>query len=416
LLTKPVTRAEVDEAREFYADHGVPFDHTGWSHIVSAHRGFLPVRIRAVPEGTLVPTGNALVTVESTDPGVFWAVSWLETALLRIWHPINVATLGWHIKRDIMRELMNTCDDPQSQIDFRLHDFGSRGVSSQESAAIGGLAHLINFKGTDTIAALRYARQHYGSPMAGFSIPATEHSTVTSWGRDRECDAYRATLKQYGKPGALFACVSDSYDIYRAIDELWGGELRQEVIDSGATLVVRPDSGVPHVVVPECLRRLDAKFGHTVNSKGCRVLNHVRVIQGDGINHTSINSIMREVAIAGYSIENVAFGMGGALLQQHNRDTQKFAMKCSSVHADGQDHDVYKDPVTDPGKRSKRGRLDLVKHTGWSDKRVDGYETLQLPEGQISYDNSCMHTVYENGVLYNEETLDTIRERARSQR
>ena len=223
-----------------------------------------------------------------------------------------------------------------------LHDFGARGVSSLESAALGGAAHLVNFLGTDTVSALCLARAHYHAPMAGYSIPAAEHSTITSWGREREVDAYRNMLRQFGKPGAIVAVVSDSYDIYRAISEHWGTTLRDAVIASGATLVIRPDSGDPVEVVAESLRRLDEAFGHVINGKGYRVLNHVRVIQGDGINPDTIRAILQRITGDGYAADNVAFGMGGALLQRLDRDTQKFALKCSAARVDGEWVDVYR--------------------------------------------------------------------------
>lgn len=408
----PVTKKQVQFAQKLYAAHGLPFDYDGWMYIVEHHNGLLPVRIRAVPEGTVLPNKNVLVTIESTDPKVFWAASWAETVLLRIWHTVNVGTISWHIKRDLKAALEKTCDDPDNNLLFRLHDFGCRGASSAESAASGGTAHLINFLGTDTVPALIWAYEYYDSECAGYSIPATEHSTITSWGRDREADAYEEVLKTYAKPGAIVACVSDSYDLFNAIDNIWGGQLRQQVIDSGALLVVRPDSGVPHEIVAECLKRLDARFGSVVNNKGFKVLNNVRVIQGDGVNHKSIQRITQTVIDAGFSIENVAFGMGGALHQQHDRDTLKFAMKCSSVTTDEGEFDVYKDPVTDPGKRSKRGRLDLVRHAGWSDREINGYETVKLEPGQLVHPNSCMQLIYENGVMYNKTTLDEMRARA----
>ena len=215
-------------------------------------------------------------------------------------------------------------------------------------------------------------------------------------------------LRHFGKPGAIFACVSDSYDLFNAIEKLWGGELKEQVIKSGATVVVRPDSGVPNQIVLESLERLDEKFGHTVNSKHHKVLNNVRVIQGDGINIDSIDMILKVATDNGYSASNIAFGMGGALLQQHNRDTQKFAMKCSAVKMNESWTPVFKDPVTDPGKRSKAGRLDLV--------RIEcshgaGYDTIQLHDSLIAHPKSAMHTVYENGELSNLTTLSEIRDR-----
>ena len=215
-------------------------------------------------------------------------------------------------------------------------DFGARGVSSLESAALGGAAHLVNFMGTDTVSGLLLAKAHYHEPMAGFSIPAAEHSTITSWGRDNEVKAYRNMLRQFARPGSIVAVVSDSYDIFHAIRQHWGTTLKQEVIDSGATVVIRPDSGDPVAVVHQCLDLLDEAFGHTVNGKGYKVLNHVRVIQGDGINSSSIRAILERITSAGYATDNLAFGMGGALLQRLDRDTQKFALKCSAARVGGQ--------------------------------------------------------------------------------
>lgn len=411
-LTKPVTEDNVVEAEAFFNAHGEPFNKEGWLHIVNDHAGLLPIVIRAVPEGTVVPVLNALVTVENTCDRCFWVTSWVETMLLRIWYPITVATESREIKKVIMSYLERTNDDPAGEISFKLHDFGSRGVSSQESAAIGGAAHLVNFMGSDTVVGVMLANRYYKSPMAGFSIPAAEHSTITSWGKENEADAYRNMLSNFAKPGALVAIVSDSYDIYNACENIWGGTLKQEVIDSGAIVVIRPDSGEPKDVVRDCLIILDKRFGSTVNSKGYKVLNNVRVIQGDGINRQSIEDILRLATKAGFSATNIAFGMGGALLQQHNRDTQKFAMKCSYMEADGKGIDVFKNPVTDPGKKSKRGRLDLVRLTNGK------LATSGIPHGNdgrsmvTSLPHSVMETVFENGRIVKEYTLEEVRKSA----
>ena len=403
-LTMPVTRADIDEAEPIWRAHGVPFHRAGWEHIVEAHGGRLPIEIKAVPEGTVVPTRNVLATVVNTDPNCFWLTSFLETALLRaIWYPTTVATNSFMCKQVIRRYLDQTCEDPAGQIPFKLHDFGARGVSSHESAAIGGAAHLVNFRGTDTIAGILAARRYYGEDMAGFSIPAAEHSTITAWGRESEADAYRNMLQQFGKPGALVACVSDSYDLDRAIVELWGGSLREAVLATGGVLVVRPDSGDPATIVARSVEQLGAKFGCSTNAKGYRVLHpSVRIIQGDGINFHSIGGILETLTQAGWSAENVAFGMGGGLLQQLDRDTLKFAMKCSAAKVDGQWRDVYKDPATDRGKASKRGRFALVAEGGaWQTVPLDGNEALDR-----------LHTVYRDGLLLNETSFTEIRARA----
>jgi len=410
-LTKPVTLADIEEARALFTAHGEPFNEPGWHRIVHEYDGRIPVTIRAVPEGSIVPVSNVLATVESTDAQCFWIVSYLETMLLRVWYPTTVATISWHIKQLIRRYLNETSDDPVGQLPFKLHDFGARGVSSLESAGLGGLAHLVNFKGTDTVAALLAARKYYAEPMAALSIPAAEHSTITAWGREGEEAAYRNMIQHYGKPGGIFACVSDSYDVYSAIEHLWGGRLKQQVIDSGATLVVRPDSGNPPDVVERCAVLLDRAYGSTTNGRGFKVLNHVRLIQGDGVNPASIEETLERLKTVGFSTDNIAFGMGGALLQQLNRDTQKFAMKCSAARIDGKWVDVYKDPVTDPGKVSKKGRLDLIRN-GTTGEFLT-YPMGTYPMGDApSLQPSELVDVFRNGELIKEWTFEEVRARS----
>ncbi len=404
-LTTTITLEMVEEASAVLSAHGEPFPLEAWRTIATELGGKLPLEIRAVPEGTLVPNHNVLLTCTNTDERFPWLVSWFETMLMRVWYPTTVATQSYYIRGIIQKALEESSDDPKSEIAFKLHDFGSRGVSSRESAGIGGLAHLLNFMGTDTLEAIRMARNFYGADIAGFSIPAAEHSTVTSWGKENELEAYRHMVKMFAKPGALFAVVSDSYDLKHAINQFWGKELRQAVIDSGATLVVRPDSGDPPAVVRMSVKALDAKFGHTINAKGYKVLNHVRVIQGDGINEDSIKEILAVIINDGYSATNVGFGMGGALLQKVDRDTQRFAYKASAGIVGGQYRPIYKDPVTDPRKRSKDGILDLVLENG-------KFRTMQYTDFGSSYPNSLMRTVFKNGEVLVDDSLETIRRRA----
>ncbi|CAB4196887.1 PncB Nicotinic acid phosphoribosyltransferase [uncultured Caudovirales phage] len=409
-LSKPITLNDVKEASEFMKIHGVDFNYEGWEYIVKEHGGKLPVRIRAVPEGTVVPVGNCLMTIESTDPKVFWIVNWLETLLVKIWYATTVATQSYYLRKVIYDSLVKSSDDPDSEIDFKLHSFGYRGVSSEESAGIGGAAELLSFKGTDTIYGILIANEYYDSGICGFSINASEHSTITSFGKDGEVDAYKNMIKQFAKPGAIFACVSDSYDIYNAITNLWGTALKNDIINSGAILVIRPDSGNPLEVVPKCLYLMEEKFGSTLNSKGYKVLNNVRLIQGDGVNPTSIKQILNIINFNGFSTTNIAFGMGGASLQGSsantiNRDTQKFAFKASSITVNGESRDVFKSPITDSGKKSKCGRLDLVK---WSNGE---FQTVILQDNVNSNEFSVMQTVYENGELIKEENFNQIKNR-----
>jgi len=412
-LNTTVTFAMIDEAEAYWTAHGEPFNRAGWEYIVREHNGRLPISIKAVPEGTVIAGKNVLVSIVNTDPNCFWLPSFLETALLRaVWYPVTVATNSYQCKQVIKEFLVATSDDPEGQIAFKLHDFGARGVSSLESAAIGGAAHLVNFMGTDTMSGIVYLREFYGAvDMPAFSVPAAEHSTITSWGRENEAEAYRNMLRQFAKPGSIVAVVSDSYDIYNAVENIWGETLKQEVIDSGATLVVRPDSGDPEVVPVDCVELLAKKFGYTVNKKGYKVLPVradgtpvVRVIQGDGVNIASIRAILQNLKDRGFSAENITFGMGGKLLQALDRDTLKFAMKCSAIDINGTWVDVYKDPATDTGKRSKRGRLALVTDDGVN------FKTVRLEEAEPNAD--ILVEVYRDGEVTKEYTLAEIRQRA----
>ncbi|AKH17525.1 nicotinate phosphoribosyltransferase [Deinococcus soli (ex Cha et al. 2016)] len=403
-LTTRVTADMVEEARALIEAHGEPFPFDGWMRVVNVHGGKLPLEVRAVPEGTLVPIHNVLLSCTNTDPELPWLVGWFETMLMRVWYPTTVATQSWHIREIIRAALEKTSDRAAEELPFKLHDFGSRGVSSRESAGIGGLAHLINFQGSDTLEALRVARNHYGADIAAFSIPAAEHSTITSWGKEHEVDAYRNMITQFSRPGSIYAVVSDSYDLKNAINTLWGEELKADVIASGGTLVVRPDSGEPPAMVRLAVNALAAKYGTTTNSRGYKVLNHVRVIQGDGIDEQTIRQILDNLDVDGYSAENVSFGMGGALLQKVDRDTQRFAYKASAGLIDGAYRGIYKDPVTDPGKRSKDGVLDLVQEGGRMVTKA--YKTFDT-----DFPGSLMRTVYKDGELIVRDTLETIRGR-----
>jgi nicotinamide phosphoribosyltransferase len=403
----PFTQGMVEEAREVIRAHGLPFNYEGWTNLIKKHEGRLPLRIRAVAEGTIVPLHNVLMTVETTDDEFAWLGSWFETQLMRVWYAITVCSQSYQIKKDVYRVLQETADDADAEIAFKVHDFGARGVSSQETAAIGGAAHLVNFMGTDTMASLLLHRKFYHEAMAGFSIPAAEHSTITSWGRGNEVEAYRNMLRNFARPGALVAVVSDSWNIFEAVERIWGEELRQEVIDSGATIVIRPDSGEPVEVVSRVAQLLAAKFGFDTNSKGYKVLRNVRIIQGDGVNQNSIRQILQRLKAEGFSASNIAFGIGGSLLQKVDRDTLKFAYKCSAIVTDGHLREVYKEPITDAGKNSKRGRLDLIRDDGGD------YQTVKIEDVNLmSAENSQLRTVFEDGALLIDDNLAAIRSRA----
>lgn len=404
-LLRPISEEDVCEAETIFELHGVPFNSEGWRYIVNEHNGFLPIEIEALPEGTVASVKNAMVQVRNTDPKCAWLTSYVETALLRaVWYPTTVATVSWSCRQVIQRYLELTADSSEG-IEFKLHDFGARGATTEEAAAVGGAAHLVNFMGSDTISGIMAARRFYGAEMAGFSIPAAEHSTITSWGRDNESAAYANMLKQFSGGGKIVAVVSDSYDLWNAIDNIWGDELKAQVEATGGTLVIRPDSGDPVAIVTETIERLMAKFGYRTNQKGYRVLpDCVRVIQGDGISLNTIEDILVAMEAQGQSAENIAFGMGGELLQKVNRDTMKFAMKASAAKVNDQWRDVFKDPVTDQGKRSKKGRLAVIKDSH------NNYSTVR--EDELNGRTNCLETVFRNGQLLKQTSFEEVRNRA----
>lgn len=409
-MARPITTQEVDYAEELMKAHGEPFNREGWDYIIKKHKGYLPLRIKAAPEGTLIPLSNALFTVENTDKKCYWLTSFKETVLLpAVWYPSAVATISFHIKKICAQFLAETSDTP-SDIDFMLNDFGFRGVNVNQGAGVGGVTHLMMFKGTDNIMALIYAREFYKCHMAGFSIPAMEHSTVTSWEEAGEYDAFDNMINQYADFGMkTFACVIDSYDTFGAVKNHWiDGGLLKKVKAKGARVVLRPDSGDATVVPVQVIQLLieNLKDECTVNSKGYTMLpNYVRVIQGDGVNQDSIRQILQNLKDLKISASNIVFGMGGKLLQADiDRDTMEAAMKCSSTAlSNGREIDVYKQPKTDSKKNSKRGRVTLVRENG-------EYKTIREAD-KTDTQEEVLRVVYENGKLFNIETLDEIRAR-----
>lgn len=403
-LTQQVTGADWYEAKDLAKYHVGPgvFNADGWAHLIDDHGGKLPLRITAAPEGLIVPEGNVLMTVENTCPQCFWLTNYMETILAQVWYPLTVATESRECKRAIKAAMEKTgCD--LGGLDFKLHDFGYRGVSSSESAGLGGCGHLVNFRGTDTLAALEVARVHYNHPCAGFSIPAAEHSTITSWGQEYEEAAYRNMLTQY--PESLVAVVSDSYDLYEACEKFWCGSLYEEVMKRKGTLVVRPDSGYPPEVVCKVLSILEQKYSSRGTPTGHKLLPPcIRVIQGDGVDYGMIKEVLRVMEEKGWAADNVGFGMGGALLQKLNRDTQRCAFKCSAIEREGRWRPVSKDPRTDPSKASKAGRLKLV---------PDAYTYATVMEGAFAGHPNLLEPVFENGQILKRQTLEEIRERAR---
>lgn len=409
-----ITKEKIAEA-QYYLDNIFGrkdvFDATNFEYIINKHGGKLPVTIKAIPEGTRVPVHNVLLTIENNDPQCYWLTNYLETLLMQVWYPVTVATLSAKIREVVSMYYAETAStESVAGIEFVLNDFGFRGVSSVESAGIGGMAHLLSFKGSDTVIANAYAKEYYNAQQVpGSSVPATEHSVMTMRGEQGEIEMFKHVLQMY--PTGVVACVSDSYNIFRACADYWGEDLKQIVLARKGTLVIRPDSGDPGLTLLSIFDILFEKFGYTINDKGYKVLPpQVRVIQGDGVDYQSILHIYQVLKMNGVSAENLVLGMGGALLQKVDRDTQKFALKCSYAEINGTGTDVRKNPIElnaqgeiEPSfKQSKAGRLKLVK----TDK---GYDTLREDASEGMQDE--LVTVFENGEIVKEYNWEDVKGR-----
>ena len=405
LAGEVLTREMVEQARVELAEHfgtDAIFNYDGFMYIVEQYGGRMPISIRAVDEGSVVPIHNAVLVIESLDPKLFWLPGFVEGQILHAWATMTVATYSREIKKLILKYAEKT-GSPKEAVDFMLHDFGFRGVSSYESSAVLGAAHLVNFLGTDTLPALSLVRNYYGGGT-GFSVPAAEHSPVTSWGRAHEFDAFRNILQQF--PTGIVSVISDSWDVDNATDNGWGGELKAEVLQRDGKVVIRPDSGDPVEVNRRLFRILWNKFGGTTNELGYKVLDsHVGIIQGDGIDYGMVNRILAMLVEEGFAVHNIVFGSGGGLLQKHHRDELGTAIKNCYTVVDGEGREVYKDPVTSPGKKSKKGYPRLLKDA------KGAYYTAEDKAIDHGLPNELREVFRHGEVLYRTNFVE-IRERA----
>jgi nicotinamide phosphoribosyltransferase len=401
LMEPDLSNMDVHAAKMRWWSHGEPFPRKGWQKIKEL--GYYPIEIQAVPEGSWVPKGNVLIQIRNTDPDCYWLPTWLETQLVQIWYPIAVATQSKQTKAMLRSYLENTgCENIEGVLPFMEHDFGYRGCSCYEQASIGGAAHLTNFKGTDTFPALDLIKDYYNCEMAGYSIPASNHAVITSWGKENEENAFENVLNHFLIKDGVVACVSDSYDFYKALDT-WGTRFKDRIMNSGGRLVIRPDSGTAETVTLKGLLKLLDYFGYTTTRTGHKLLpSCVRMIWGDGINPKTIDSVLYNLDSYNIAAENMVFGMGSALLQEVKRDQASIAFKVNERVTNGIRYPVNKEPVTGKGKASKAGRQALV--------NCDGY-TFTLPETQLEGRKNLLRTVFKDGKLLIDDDFETIRTR-----
>jgi nicotinamide phosphoribosyltransferase len=404
LVGQVVTAGAIDNAERFVSvhfGHQEYFNKKMWVHILKQWDGHLPVRIKAVKEGTSVPVGNVLLTVENTDPECAALTNHLETILSQVWYPSTVCTLSRKVKV-MIADFLDRTGGERKLLNDMLSDFGYRSASSVESAGIGGVAHLVNFNRTATIQGILTAMEYYNTDVCAFGTPSTEHSVMTAGGPDGEEEVYRRLLDTHKSDS--FSVVVDSYDTFRACRDILGTSLREKIMTRDETLIVFPDSGEPISTTIAVLDILGEKFGYTVNAKGYKVLTpKVRVLWGDGLVYDTIYEILRAMESAKWAAENLIVGMGGGLLQRVHRDTQRFAFKVSAMEINGEWRDIYKNPL-DKSKTSKKGRITLDRRDS------DNYEYVTVREDKVEHDQ--LVTVFENGRLTKEYSFDEIRTRA----
>lgn len=407
-ISKRITQDMVDEAYEFSKGHGIPFDKDGWDYIVKNLDGKIPVVIKAVPEGSIIPTKNVLMTIESTDKNVPWIAGWIETLIQKIWYPITIATKSYYVKR-----MLKKYGSPE-WAEWSFHNFGDRGSSSVESAAIGGFAHITSFKGTDNFNTLKFTRDYYNTKeIPAFSVWASEHSTTTSNSQIIGEIEWVIKMLEENPDKGIMSFVADSYDVFSFTNEVTKekGKVREILNNRNQKFVIRPDSGNPIEVISKLFEIMEKNnaFDITIKSPDGverKASSKYGILWGDGITPETIEEILKWVTENGYAAENMVFGSGGDLMQNVNRDTCRFAIKCSSVTLeDGKEIDVFKEPITDKGKVSKKGKVTLYFNKDTKEYFTDiiGKENNNIKE--------VLEEVFKDGEIKREYSIEEIRKR-----
>ena len=390
-------------------------------HIEALHDlGYLPVEVRALPEGTEVPIGVPMFVLWNTEPEFFWITNYLETSLSSIiWGPSTAATIARKYRRIVEHWVAATGGDADF-IDWQGHDFSYRGMYGTEAAMLSGAGHLLSFTGTDTVPAIDFVEDYYGADsdteLIGGSVPATEHSVMCMGTREDEIETFHRLITET-YPTGIVSIVSDTWDYWKVWTEYLPA-LREEILGRDGVVTIRPDSGDPVKILvgdPDAPVGTPAYrgsyelawevFGGTVNDAGFRVLDpHINLIYGDSITTERCEAICAGVAAKGFVPKNI-FGIGSYTYQYNTRDTFGFAMKATAGEVDGELREIFKDPATDDGtKRSARGLLAVHR---------DESGELRLDE-QTTWDrvrNCAFEPVFRDGVLLRDETLSEIRDR-----
>lgn len=390
-------------------------------HIESLHElGYLPFKIKALPEGTRVPIGVPVLTIVNTHPDFFWLTNYIETIISSyLWKPTTSATTAFEYRR-LLTEFARKTGSPLDFVPFQAHDFSFRGMSSLQDAVISGAAHLTSFLGTDTVPAIDLAEDYYGAnakeEMIGCSVPATEHSVMCMGMKDGELATFKRLINDL-YPTGIVSIVSDTWDFWNVVTE-YVAILKDNILSRDGKVVVRPDSGDPVKIIAgdpdapegspeykgamECLWDI---FGGTQTSKGYKMLDeHIGLIYGDSISLVRAHAILRALEVKGFASGNIVFGVGSYTYQYVTRDTFGFAMKATSGVVNGERRDIFKDPKTDKGtKKSAKGLL-RVEHE-------DNTLVLYDEQSEDHESQGALELIFIDGQLVKPVTLAEVRKR-----
>ncbi|OPH47868.1 nicotinate phosphoribosyltransferase [Paenibacillus ferrarius] len=392
------------------------------SHIEELHDlGYLPIKIKAIKEGSLVPIKVPMLTIENTKPQFFWLTNYLETLMsCQLWMPATSATLALEYRK-ILEEFAVKTNGDTSAVPFQGHDFSMRGMSSLEAAKTSGAGHLLSFTGTDTIPAILYLEDYYHADiekeLVGTSIPATEHSVMCAHGTD-EMASYRYLIKEV-YPSGFVSIVSDTWDLWSVLDVVVRG-LKEDILSRDGRVVIRPDSGDPVKIIcgdAESTNEFERKgvieilwdiFGGTTTEKGFKQLDsHIGAIYGDAITIARCREICEKLAAKGFASTNMVYGIGSYTYQYNTRDTFGFALKSTFTIINGEERKIFKDPKTDSGhfKKSQTGLVLVTEKDG----NIDYTDNLSVEEYAKRETEDLLEVVYEDGKLVRDQALAEIR-------
>ncbi|MHA4809210.1 nicotinate phosphoribosyltransferase [Flavitalea flava] len=423
-------RPKVEVVNEYKRriDNYLGKDSITYQHISDLHDlGYLPLEIKALPEGILVPMRVPVFTIKNTNPAFFWLTNMLESLLSAIlWKPCTSATTAFQYLKTFTRYAEETVGEDKSFVPWQGHDFSFRGMSGVEDAVLSGAAHLLSFTGTDTIPAIDFLEEFYNADcekeLIGGSVPATEHSVMCMGTKQDELATFRRLIREI-YPSGIVSIVSDTWDFWQVITEFLPA-LKEEILTRNGKVVIRPDSGDPVKIIigdPEepigspaykgAIECIWETFGGIITEKGYKLLDgHIGLIYGDSINLERQEAILEGLKKKGFASYNVVLGIGSFTYEYVTRDTFGFAMKATYGEVNGEGRAIFKDPKTDDGtKKSAKGLMQIFRNP------LTGKLTLK---DECTWEEEArgeLQTVFKNGILTVDRTLSEIRTRVISQ-